>query len=183
MKKSVKITVIVICSLLIVLACYCCVVSFIDYDVYAQREQSHNKAEEYINSEEYVFDRTMQGARFSQFFYAIEAVLCAVSIITYAIFKERLEKIVDNPNYYTRKIIDKKLLKAEMPLEIVGILLLAVFYCILQFVQVSFGVVLLFMIFSVIFTLPALIFLVNILAVTNKNETAPMIGTQNQPKL
>ena len=183
MKTSVKITLIVISAILICLACFACVISFMGYQVYADREKSHNKAEDYLNSEEYTFDRTMQGVRFTQVFYAIEVIMCSVSLITYVAYHKRLQKIVENPNYFARKVVGVKLLKKQMPFEVASIILLILLYVFLQFVQISFELTMLFMILPVVFVLPSVMFLSNILVVRHKDDSAPMLGTQHQPKL
>lgn len=152
MKQSVKIATIIICSLIIILACVGFVFSLLGCvqfealkDFYAQNEQN------WLDTEDYEYCKLIYSALLMQIVVEFAVILFSLSLLFSVLGWKSLNDAINTPEFFLSSIMTKRTLKLHIPMGIVGVITCITLYLILQFVIISadwiwlFAIVLLLM--------------------------------------
>lgn len=173
-----------ICSLIIVLALVDAVFAIIDIDKCEKTEKSHDKGEEWLNSEEYENLSLLRDTRDMQFMFTFSTVLCSVALMTAVMCWNGLKDAVENPKFLVSEIINKRLLKIQIPYEIICICIDIAVYSVLQFVRMNNVLFYILIVVLYLSMIAGIMIILNVVAYSwQKQITAPMLGNPHQPKL
>lgn len=155
MKKSVRITTIVICSIIVAFAASGFVLAYLGAEQYEQLKNLYSSNEAWRATVEYEF----YSAHLMQMVASFAVILHSSSMLICVICWKRMNDAANNPNFYLDVIMNKRTIKFHIPLEITGISLGVALCLVFQFVNfsaISESIIVLFAI---------LLFLLNIMGI------------------
>ena len=135
MKKSVKITAIVIFSLIIVLAVIGIAYAISGLAQYQEIYKVHADDDAWFNTLEYANYKSKYAANNMQIISGIALILCASSLLIDVVFWKALSDAINTSDFYLSVIMNRKTIKVYIPIEIIGMIVGVALYLIFQFVM------------------------------------------------
>ena len=135
MKNSVKITAIVIFSLIIVLAVIGVAFAISGLAQYQEICKAHGDDDAWFNTSAYANYKSKYAANNMQIISGIALILCASSLLISVVFWKDLNDAINNPNFHLSVIMNRKMIKVYIPIEIIGMIVGVALYFIFQFVM------------------------------------------------